>query len=257
MLNQTIAVSVRVLRQIAHDKRFVGISFIMPVAVIYMMWIFFEAAGDAAVRSAETFIPPYSAFIVHFITYVLCAIVLVRERTANTLARMFISGYRRPSVIGGYLIAYTLIATIQSLIVLIGSNTLFELNYSLEIFIQLYVVIWLLAIVSISIGILVSNFARNEGQVFPFIPLVLMHSMFFSGMIISIEKMPEWASWFGGTSAMYYANETIQYIVRDLAPVGMPSPMGNTEGNALAVFGLMIYGVVVLSLAVLTLREQE
>jgi ABC-2 type transport system permease protein len=244
MLNQVMAVCIRVLRQIAHDKRFVGISFIMPVAVIYMMWIYFEAIDPSnRAFTVEKFIPPYSAFIVHFITYVLCAIVLVRERTAQTLARMFISGYRRVSVIGGYLMAYSLIATIQSLLVLIGSNYLFELEYSLQTFLQLYVVIWLLAIVSIALGILVSNFARNEGQVLPFIPLILMHSVFFSGMIIPVSDLPNWASWLGGTSAMYYANSTIQDII------------GN--GDGLAIFGLIAYGVVVLSLAVLTLREQE
>jgi ABC-2 type transport system permease protein len=244
MINQTMAVCVRVLRQIAHDKRFVGLSLILPVAVIYMMWIFFEAVDPVnRAVTVEKFIPPYSAFIVHYITYVLCAIVLVRERTAQTLARMFISGYRRSSVIGGYLMAYTLIATIQGLIVLVGSNYLFELEYPLQTFLELYIVIWLLAVVSISLGILVSNFARNEGQVLPFIPLILMHSVFFSGMIIPVRELPDWASWLGGTSAMYYANEIIQDIV------------GN--GNGLAIFSLTVYGIVVLSLAVLTLREQE
>lgn len=243
MVNQTSAVAVRVLRQIAHDRRFVMISLVVPIAVIYMLYVFFDAS-DNPFFEVNTFVPPVAAFIVHFITYALCAIVLVRERTAHTLARMFVSGYRRGSIIGGYVVAYSLIATLQSLIVLLELNTLFDMGYALETSLALYGVIWLLAVISIALGIFISNFARNEGQVLPTIPLVLMPSVFFSGMVMSVDKLPDWAAALGLATPMYYANEVIQSII------------GN-EGNSMMIVALLIYGVVVMSLAVLTLSEQE
>ena len=243
MLNQTSAVSVRVLRQLARDRRFVIFSLAVPLVVIYMLWIFFDSSANP-MFDEEVFVPPYGAFIVHFVTYVLCAIVLVRERTAQTLARMFVSWYRRGSIIGGYVIAYSLIATVQSLIVLVELNLLFEMHYDMSTFFSLYVVIWMLAVISIALGIFVSNFARNEGQVMPFIPLMLMPSVFFSGMILSVDKLPDWAAMMRFITPMYYANEVIQHIVSD-------------KGNAAMIFGLLAYGIVVMSLAVLTLREQE
>jgi len=118
MMSQTLAVSSRVLNQLRHDRRFVVITLIVPIVIIYLLWIFFDAV-ERPFFAVETFIPPVSAFIFHFLTYVLCAIVLVRERTAETLSRMFVSGYRRISIIGGYLLAYSLLATLQSLIVLV------------------------------------------------------------------------------------------------------------------------------------------
>jgi ABC-2 type transport system permease protein len=243
MFNQTSAVTVRVLRQLARDRRFVVFSLAVPLVVIYMLWIFFDSSANP-MFDEEVFVPPYGAFIVHFVTYVLCAIVLVRERTAQTLARMFVSGYRRGSIIGGYVIAYSLIATVQSLIVLVELNLLFEMHYDMSTFLSLYVVIWMLAVISIALGIFVSNFARNEGQVMPFIPLMLMPSVFFSGMILSVDKLPDWAATMRFITPMYYANEVIQYIV-------------SNGGSAAMIFGLFAYGVAVMLLAVLTLREQE
>lgn len=243
MFNQTSAVAVRVLRQLSHDRRFVALTLVVPLLVIYMLWIFFDAV-DRPFFDVPTFIPPVSAFFVHFLTYVLCAIVLVRERSANTLTRMFVNGYQRTSIIGGYLVAYSLLATVQSLIVLLAMNALFELHYDVQTFLTLYVVTWLLAIISIALGIFVSNFARNEGQVFPFIPLVLMPSVFFSGMILSVDKLPEWAAVLSFTTPMYYANSVIQDVI-------------GADGNSTLFIGLVVYGFVVLSLAVMTLREQE
>ena len=243
MFNQTAAVAVRVLRQLAHDKRFIVLSLMVPALVIYMQWVFFNAAENP-LFDEKTFVPPIAAFIVHLITYVLSAIVLVRERAAQTLTRMFICGYRRGNIIGGYVLAYSTIATLQSLIVLVELNALFDLGYSLPRFLSLYIVIWLMAIISIALGILVSNFARNEGQVFPFIPLILMPSVFFSGMILEVDKLPDWAAKLGLATPMYYAHQTIQGII-------------GGDGNKNLIFGLLLYGAIVMTLAVFTLREQE
>ena len=241
MLNQTSAVTIRVLKQLSHDRRFVGLSLIVPVFVIYLLWIFFDAV-ERPFFNVETFVPPVAAFIVHFLTYVLCAIVLVRERSTHTLVRMFVSGYDRVSIIGGYLVAYSLLATLQSLIVLVMLNSLFELNYDMGTFVSMFVVIWLLAIISIALGIFVSNFARNEGQVFPFIPLVIMPSIFFSGMIMSVDLLPNWAAPLSYLTPMFYANEVIQSII-------------STGGNSMFMVGLIAYGGVILVLAIFTLRE--
>lgn len=242
MLNQTWVVGGRVLRQLANDRRFLALSMIVPIALMYVLDVFFEAANRPFFDPAG-FVPPVAAFIVHFLTYVLCAIVLVRERTSQTLTRMFVSGYRRAGVIGGYVLAYSLIATVQSLIVLVALNALFDLDYTLETSAAMYGVIWLLAVISIALGIFVSNFARNEGQVLPMIPLVLVPSLFFSGMIVSLDKMPDWANWLSWATPMYYANNAIQAILES-SPV-----LSHT-------LALLAYGCGVMLLAVLTLRER-
>src|SRR5438094_6574420 len=112
------AVAARVLRQLVRDRRFLGLSLAAPLVVIYLLRVFFDALGSPLL-DVTGYVVPVCAFIVHFITYVLCAVVLVRERTAQTLQRMFVSGYRQAEIIGGYVAAYSVLATIQSLLVLI------------------------------------------------------------------------------------------------------------------------------------------
>ncbi|MDQ7025597.1 MAG: ABC transporter permease [Anaerolineae bacterium] len=243
MLNQVFAVAGRVLRQLVHDRRFLALSLIVPVLLIYIMAVFFEAV-DNPIFSADDFIPPVGAFLVHFLTYVLSAIVLVRERTQQTMTRMFVSGYRRGSIIMGYVLAYTVLATLQSLIVIIELQVLFDLGFTTLRFFQMYLVIWMLAIISIALGIFVSNFARNEGQVLPMMPLILVPSIFFSGMIVAVDKMPAWVGWFSFLTPMYYANNVIGAIIAD-------------DTVTMLLVWLLVYGAVVMSLAVLTLREQN
>lgn len=241
MFSQMVAVGIRVLRQLIHDRRFLALSMIVPIVIIYMLFLFFDAVNNPFFRESE-FVPPVGAFIVHFLTYVLCAIVLVRERTQHTMIRMFVSGYRRISIIGGYVIAYSLIATVQSLIVLVMLTQLFDLGYSIIELLRMYLVIWMLAVISIALGIFVSNFARNEGQVLPMIPLLIVPSILFSGMIVNTSLMPEWTQVLSYTTPMYYANNAIQSV--------------GDAFDTMQVLGLLTYGAVVMLLAVFTLREQ-
>lgn len=246
MFSNMLSIARRVLSQLRRDPRFIVYSLFMPVAVVYMLNLFFDGV-DVPIFKPETFVVPVGAFIVHFITYALCAIVLVRERTSGTLSRMFISGYRPLDVIGGYLIAYSGLALVQSVIVLVGLSALFNLGYSTETLLALVLIIWVLALISITLGMLVSNFARSEGQIFPMIPLVILFSVFFSGMILPIEKLPDFIEPARFITPMYYANTSIQGLIStnlDMTKV--------TDGW----IGLVVYGVALLAVATVTLRER-
>jgi ABC-2 type transport system permease protein len=247
MPDRIMAVARRVLRQLARDRRFLGLSLLAPLIIIYV--------SKTALNTVTTgffditrFVVPIGAYVVHFITYILCAIVLVRERTAHTLARMFVNGYRQADIIGGYVVAYTCLATVQSLLVLIAVSALFHLAYPISTLLSIYLIIWLLAVISICLGIFVSNFARTEGQVFPFIPLVTVPGIFLSGLIIPVESLPRWAQWLSHATPLYYANQLIQQIVQ---------PRATLMQNWPRLAALAAYGIVVLILAMGTLRESD
>ncbi len=112
----------------------------------------------------------------------------------------------------------------------------------------LYLIFWLLAMITIALGILIPNFARNEGQVLPFIPLVTFPSIFFSGVLIPVEKLPAWAASLDLLTPLYYANAVIQNLAR---------PGASLMGDPLPLFGLLVYGLFILFLATLTLRVTD
>lgn len=240
------AVGRRVLYQIARDRRFMALVLVVPTLLTFFVKTLFDATAVGEAAQAR-FVVPFGAYIVHFATFILTAIVLVRERVAETLERMFINGYGQAEIVAGYLIGYTTLATAVSVLVLAAMQGFFHLGYGIGRLAEAFVVIWLLAVISMALGILVSNLARTEGQVIPFIPLVIIPSFLFSGIIVSVDLLPAWARVLSRISPMYYANLIIQEVVADR---GLLSNLG--AAVALPVFGLLVLGA-----ATLTLREQS
>lgn len=243
-INQIGVVTSRVLNQLRRDRRFIAISILFPLIIIYFIKVVFDVLAPPSFNISP-YVVPYAAFIVHFITFILTAIVLVRERTAGTMAQMFVSGYKQIEIIIGYLLAYTVLATAQSFLVLLELNWLFDLGFSVGQFASMYLVMWLLAVISMAIGMLVSNFARNEGQVFPFIPLVIL-SVILSGIIVPVEKLPDWAQVLSYITPLFYANEVLQELI----------PGGGLLDNSIFLV-LPIYGVIVVGMATISLREKD
>lgn len=245
-MRHTLAIARRVVKQLLRNPRFLVLSVAAPLVIVYFLKLYFDtmpAAFDVA-----RYAVPVAAFLVHFLAFLLCAISLVQERTAGTMERMFINGFRRVEIIGGYLLGFLGLATFQAVAALAEAIWLFELDYDGETLITLFVVVWLLAVASVMLGIFASTFARRESQVFPFIPLITVPSVFLSGLLVDADELPRWAEWLGQALPLYYANDVIQAVIGsgwDFEDVG----------TSFAV--LAGYGVALLVLASLTLRETE
>jgi len=202
----------RVIKQLQGDRRFLAMSVIFPLIIVYFLKLLFDAfPSPVPVRG---FAIPICAFILHFLCFILCAILLVQERMRGTLERMLISGYRQSSIIGGYTIGYLGLATVQAATVLFETIWLFKLDYSKETVLLLFIVIWLLAIVSVMLGIFISTFARHEGHVFPFIPLIILPSVFLTGLFIDVNALPGWAAFIGKCLPLHYAVNIIHEILK-------------------------------------------
>ncbi len=239
------AVASRAFSQLRHDKRQVVLSIVFPMVIIYFIKVLVDSLGSPFFDASQ-YVIPYGAFVIHFITFVLTAIVLVRERTSGTLERMFVSGYTPSNIIMGYLLAYAVITTIQSLLVLLQLRWLFELSYDIGQLLSIYLIMWLISILSLALGILTSNFARNEGQVFPFVPLVLV-SFIISGIIIPSEQLPEWSQWLAYLTPLLYGNNVLQELIKG----------GVLSDNLPNLLGLPLYGLGVMTIAMFTLREKD
>ncbi|MDQ3923776.1 MAG: ABC transporter permease [Actinomycetota bacterium] len=243
---RTFVVAQRVVKQLLHNPRFLVLSIVGPLVIVYFLKVFFDTLPPAF--DVARYAVPVAAFIVHFLAFLLCAIALVQERTAGTLERMFVNGFRRTEIIGGYVLGYLGLATFQAAVVLTEVIWLFELDYEAQTLATLFLVVWLLAIASVMLGIFVSTFARRESQVFPFIPLIALPSVFLSGLLVDVDLLPTWAEWLGHIFPLFYANNVIQEVIQ---PTGI---LEDVWGNLVVLAG---YGVALLLLASLTLREVE
>lgn len=242
----TLNIARRVIRQLLRNPRFLGLSVLAPLLIVYFFKIFFDTFPETF--DVARYIVPVAAFIVHFLAFILCAIALVQERTAGTMERMFINGFRKVEIIGGYMLGFLGLATFQAVAALAEAIWLFELDYDAGTLVTLFAVVWLLAIASVMLGIFISTFARHEGQVFPFIPLIILPSVFLSGLLVDVDELPKWADWLGHAFPLFWANDVIQEVI-------------STNGSLEDVWGsfvvLACYGIALLMLASLTLRETE
>ena len=245
-MRRTFTVARRVVRQLLRNHRFLALSIVAPLVIVYFLKLFFDAMPEGF--DTARYAVPVAAFLVHFLAFLLCAIVVVQERTVGTLERMFINGFRRTEVIGGYVLGYLGLATFQAVVALTEVIWLFELDYESDTLLTLFVVVWLLAIASVMLGIFVSTFARHEGQVFPFVPLIIVPSVFLSGLLMDVDELPKWAEWLGHVLPLFWANDVIQEVIE-------PNwALENVWGSFVV---LAAYSVVLLLLASFTLREVE
>ncbi|MCA3749354.1 MAG: ABC transporter permease [Rubrobacter sp.] len=245
-MRRTFVVGRRVLRQLRRNPRFLVLTIVGPLVIVYFLKLFFDTFPEGF--DTGRYAVPAAAFIVHFMAFLLCAIALVQERTAGTMERMFVNGFRRAEVIGGYVLGYLGLATFQAAVALGEVLWLFELDYDADVLASLFAVVWLLAIASVMLGIFVSTFARRESQVFPFIPLIAFPSVFLSGLLMEPDELPRWAELLGRAFPVFYANEVIQEMIE---PGGA---LADVWTNFAVLAG---YGAALLVLASLTLREVE
>lgn len=248
-MNQAIRhvgiVTGRVLNQLRRDHRLIAIALGFPMVIIYFIKVLFDALASPMFNITQ-YVVPYGAFVVHFLTFMLTGIVLVRERRVGTMARTFVSGYNPFEIVLGYLLAYTVLVTLQSLLILAELNWLFELEYSLSRLASIYLVYWLLSVISMVLGILLSSIARTEGQVVVMLPVIII-SVIISGIILPVEELPKWTQVLSYATPLFYANEVIQELISD----------GGLLDKWQYLTGLPVYGLIVAVMAMFSLREGD
>jgi ABC-2 type transport system permease protein len=247
-MNNALIIALRTLTQLKRDKRFFILTLVAPFIVIYFLKTFMDTLPPSI--SVHRYVIPLTAFVVYFLSFLLCAIVLVQERTKGTLERMIINGVTRTHIMSGYTLGYSMLAMLIAAIALIQTVVLFSLSYSWAILATLFVVIWLLSLVSIMFGIFISTFARNEAQIFPFIPLIALPSIFASGLLADVSLLPTWTQWVAHALPLYYANNII---------VQLTSGSGFIPLSTLLLNGamLMLFILFFLVLAAFTFKEVE
>ena len=243
-MKHTFLIGRRVFQQLFHDRRFFVVSIVGPLLIIYFLKIFMDTLSPAV--PVGRYIMPFAAFLVLFLSFLLCAIVLVQERSAGTMERVFVAGYRRAELIGGYIIGYFGLITLQAVVVTVEVLLLFDLGYDGTTIILLLVVNWQLAIVSVMLGIFISTFTHHERHIFPFIPLIILPAFFLSGMLVAVNQLPGWAQVLSWLSPLRYANDAIQEIIL---------PDGDMGSMLLSMVILLFYTLILLLLASRTLRD--
>ena len=184
-LDRILAVSGRIARQIIKDRRSIALIVLAPVLV--MTLVGFSLFDAKAILNSIT--PALLGVFVLFFTFLLTGVSFLRERSQGTLERLKITAVSRADLLIGYLLGFLIFAMLQSAVILAYTVLVLPVSFQGETW-QVFVVLILLTIVAVSLGILVSTFAKNEFQVVQFIPLVIVPQIFLTGVLVPVEDMP-------------------------------------------------------------------
>ena len=183
--DRTLAIALRILRQISRDRRSLALIIVAPIVVMALVGFSF---GDQQ-RVLDRIAPGLIAVFVLFFTFVLTGVSFLRERAQGTLERLLTTPVGRADILVGYTTGFFVLAMLQSVIVVTFTLLVLEVNYQGSIW-QIWTVLVPLVVVGVSLGVFISTFARNEFQVVQFIPLLMAPQIFLSGVIAEVDKMP-------------------------------------------------------------------
>lgn len=238
---RTLAIAKRIFLQIRHDRRSVALIIGAPIMVMTLVGLSLSEQKDILDQVAPALIATFAFFF----SFLLTGVSFLRERAYGTLERLLTTPVGRGDILVGYLSGFLIFAWLQSMLIMFYTIFVLQIDYQGSLW-QVFVLLLALTFGSVSLGIFVSTFARNEFQVVQFIPLILAPQVFLSGVIVRVEQLPGYLRVISDVLPLTYAVRGMQDIMvlgqnlRDVIP----------ELAALVVFAL-----VMMALALLTVRK--
>jgi ABC-2 type transport system permease protein len=128
------------------------------------------------------------------------------------MERLMASPVSRLDVVLGYLFGFFFFALAQTLIILLFTIYVLDVNYYGDLW-QIFVFQIIIIAGAVNLGIFISTFARNEFQMVQFIPLILFPQVFLCGVIWPVEQMPEYLQWIGRFLPLKYGVDGLRDIM--------------------------------------------
>lgn len=173
-------------------------------------------------------------------------VATLRERSSGTLERLLSTPLGRFDFLGGYAVAFGLMAVLQALV----ATTFAIWVCGLEVEGPVW---WLLAVavasglIGTALGLLASAFARTEFQAVQFMPALILPQLLLCGLIVPRAQMPRALELASAALPMSYAVDALTEVSTQADPAADVIP-------DLGVLALVV--VVALALAALTLRRR-
>ena len=239
---RTLATSGRVLKQLGHDKRTLGLLFVVPVILLGLLsWILsslptvFDAIGA-----------PLLGLFPFIMMFIITSVTTLRERTGGTLERLLVMPVGKLDFLLGYALSFGLVAIVQAALATTMAVYVFGLDVQgPEWF--LMVVALVDALLGTALGLLSSAFARTEFQAVQFMPAFVLPQTLLCGLLVPVAQLPTALHWLANCLPLTYAVDAMQRVARE--PV-----LSSRAGIDIAV--IVSFVVVSLLLGAATLRRQ-
>lgn len=175
----------RILRQLRNDPRTIGLMLVVPLVLIGLMaWIYkdqpqvFDHVGPALLG-----VFPLT------VMFIVTSITTLRERQSGTLERLLTTPLTKGAFMGGYALAFGVVALVQALLASAWSVWVCGMSIRGPWW-QLVVVAVVDAVLGTSLGLLASGFARSEFQAVQFMPAFILPQFLLCGLFAPRDTLP-------------------------------------------------------------------
>ncbi len=166
--------------------------------------------GSDDMTTFDSIAPLMMGFFIFFFVFLLAGVAFLRERISGTLERLLSTPIRRHEIVFGYFLGFGLFVLVQTLLIQLYMVHVLHIalkgNFLLVLLINL-----LLAAGSLALGTLLSAFARNELQLFQFIPLVIVPQILFCGLF-NLRGAPAWIAVLSKIFPLTYAADALTNV---------------------------------------------
>ncbi|MFN8422843.1 MAG: ABC transporter permease [Anaerolineae bacterium] len=191
--------------------------------------------------SAYYMVPALIGLILQFITIILTATAIVRERERGTIEQLIVTPIRPWELVVGKLAPYVVIAFIDTIEILLAGILIFgvPVNGSLPL---LLVLAALFLVTTLGIGLFISTMANTQQEATILAIFFNLPSIFLSGFFFPLAAMPKVLQIASYAIPLRY----FLIIVRGIVLKGVGVPELGREIAALALFAVVIMGAAML-----------
>jgi ABC transporter DrrB family efflux protein len=154
-----------------------------------------------------------------FITmFLVTSIAMLRERTTGTLERLMTMPLAKLDLLGGYGIAFALLATMQALIT--SAFAYLVLGFDSAGAPALIVLLAVIdAVLGSALGLLASAFAKSEFQAVQFMPAFVLPQILLCGLLVPRDQMAGWLDAIASVLPLTFAFDALDAVALDGADV--------------------------------------
>jgi len=242
-----LAVTGRVLRQLRHDHRTAAMLLVLPALVLTLLWWMFDERGFGFDRLG----PPLLALIPFIVMFLVTSVTTLRERSSGTLERLLAMPTGKLDFLGGYALAFGLVAMVQSVVAVLLCVWILGLDVAGPVW-MLTVVAVADAVLGSSLGLFVSAFARTEFQAVQFMPALVIPQILLCGLFIPRDEMPTVLSALSDVLPLSYAVDAMSSVSATAS-----SSFGGVDPAAWGDLAVVVgFGAAALALGAATLRRR-
>jgi ABC-2 type transport system permease protein len=184
-LRRTLLTAGRILRQLRHDPRTVGMLLAVPSALVGLLaWSLVNRPG-----AFDAIGPRLLGIFPLTVMFLVTSVTTLRERSGGTLERLLTLPLRKVEFIVGYALAFGLVALLQSILVSSLSYTWYGLAHQ-GIPWRISAVALCAGLLGTALGLALSALATSEFQAAQFMPAVILPQLLLCGLVVPVDQLP-------------------------------------------------------------------